>query len=276
VQKRKIYKGFVFSPEVIAEALRKISVLAEIETLDLSEIHINIGDEKWDYDAISEFYNDYRDAFEYAQLKVNYSEISFSLECYGVKCESVYTEVGISHQCREEIQSIFQVFEANLSDSTVSEADLEIPRNPPKSARKPNIFIGHGRDPQWKELKQHLQDLHGYHVQAYETGARSGHTIRDILDQMLQTSSFAILVHSAEDLMADGKYQARPNVIHETGLFQGKLGFPRVAILLEAGAEDFSNLQGIHQIRYTKGNIRETFGDVLATLRREFGANPVG
>jgi len=42
-------------------------------------------------------------------------------------------------------------------------------------------------------------------------------------------------------------------------------------VLLEEGTEDFSNLQGIHQIRYRKDNIRETFGEVLATLRREFG-----
>jgi hypothetical protein len=41
---------------------------------------------------------------------------------------------------------------------------------------------------------------------------------------------------------------------------------------LEAGAKEFSNIQGIHQIRFSKGNIREAYGDVLATLRREFDA----
>jgi hypothetical protein len=41
-------------------------------------------------------------------------------------------------------------------------------------------------------------------------------------------------------------------------------------VLLEEGAKKFSNIAGIHQIRFSKGNIRETFGDVLATLRREF------
>ena len=35
--------------------------------------------------------------------------------------------------------------------------------------------------------------------------------------------------------------------------------------------EDFSNIDGVNQIRYTKGNIKETFGDVLAVLKREFG-----
>jgi len=68
-----------------------------------------------------------------------------------------------------------------------------------------------------------------------------------------------------------GEFRARQNVVHETGLFQGKLGFSRAIVVVEEGVEVFSNLQGIDQIRYSKGNIKETFGAVLATLRREFG-----
>ena len=41
-------------------------------------------------------------------------------------------------------------------------------------------------------------------------------------------------------------------------------------MLLEDGVEEFSNIQGIEQIRFGKKNIKETFGEVLATLRREF------
>jgi predicted nucleotide-binding protein len=38
------------------------------------------------------------------------------------------------------------------------------------------------------------------------------------------------------------------NVIHEAGLFQGRLGFERAIILLEDGCEEFSNIQGYGQI----------------------------
>jgi predicted nucleotide-binding protein len=62
---------------------------------------------------------------------------------------------------------------------------------------------------------------------------------------------------------------ARENVIHETGLFQGRLKHGRAVVLLEEGATEFSNIAGIQQIRFMKNNIRETFGDVLAVLRRE-------
>ena len=76
---------------------------------------------------------------------------------------------------------------------------------------------------------------------------------------------------TGEDTMEDGTVRARQNVIHETGLFQGRLGFTKAIVLKEAGTEEFSNLHGVNQIRYSKGNIKETFGDVLAVLKREFG-----
>jgi predicted nucleotide-binding protein len=123
----------------------------------------------------------------------------------------------------------------------------------------------------WRDLKDHLQDKHGYQVEAYETGARAGHTIRDILDDLASTASLAFLVHTAEDEQADGTHRPRQNVVHETGLFQGRLGFSRAIALIKEGTEQFSNLQGIDQIRFT--NIKETFGEILAVIRREFGDN---
>ena len=78
---------------------------------------------------------------------------------------------------------------------------------------------------------------------------------------------------TGEDTQNDGTLRARQNVVHETGLFQGRLGFSRGIVLLESGAEEFSNLYGIQQIRFAKGSIRETFGDVLANIKREFESN---
>ena len=76
---------------------------------------------------------------------------------------------------------------------------------------------------------------------------------------------------TGEDKTEDGGIRARQNVVHELGLFQGKLGFTKAIVLLEDGTEEFSNIHGINQIRYGKGNIKKTFGEVLATLKREFG-----
>lgn len=138
---------------------------------------------------------------------------------------------------------------------------------PPEPDYTTRVFIGHGSSPDWRELKDHLSDKHNISIECYETGSRAGHTIRDVLEDMLGASNLAILVHTPEDELADGGYNSRPNVIHETGLFQGKLGFSRAIVLLKEGTKEFTNLSGIQQIRYS--NIRESYGDVLAWLKRE-------
>jgi predicted nucleotide-binding protein len=156
------------------------------------------------------------------------------------------------------------VFEKNLDKSALPDSTLI-------TTTSPKIFIGHGRDPQWRDLKDHLHEKHGLHVVAYEIGPRAGLSVKEVLEQMLEDSSFAVLVLTSEDLHTDGEWHARDNVIHEVGLFQGSLGFEKAIILLEDGVKEFSNILGINQVRFAKGSIRETFGEVLAVIRREFG-----
>jgi predicted nucleotide-binding protein len=170
---------------------------------------------------------------------------------------------------RQEIETVFDVFEKHAQASKLPPIErpiIAVAKAPPA------VFIGHGRNRLWRDLKDHLQDKHEIKVIAYETGARAGHSIRDILEEMVSKSSFAVLVLTGEDEQPDGLFRARQNVIHEIGLFQGRLGFSRAIMLVEEETEDFSNIHGIQYIRFSKGNIRETFGEILATLKREFGA----
>jgi len=62
---------------------------------------------------------------------------------------------------------------------------------------------------------------------------------------------------------------ARENVIHEAGLFQGRLGWRRAIVLLEDECEEFSNIVGLGQIRFSKGNIASCFEEVRRVLERE-------
>ena len=87
---------------------------------------------------------------------------------------------------------------------------------------------------------------------------------------MLNDSSIAFLVLTGEDITNYGEAYARQNVSSQIRLISGKIGFNRAIALLEDGVVEFSNIYGINQIRFSKGNIRETFGDVLATIKREF------
>ena len=177
------------------------------------------------------------------------------------------THISVGAPIRERIQAIFAIFEEHAKSSYLAEEGQES-----ASKGSPSIFVGHGSSGQWRELKDHLQDKHGYCVEAYETGARTGHAVRDILEQMMSKSTFAILIFTCDDVVGDGKYRARQNVVHETGLFQGKLGFSRAIALIEDGVEGFSNIEGIQHIKFSRGNIKEVFGEVLATIRREFKA----
>jgi predicted nucleotide-binding protein len=89
------------------------------------------------------------------------------------------------------------------------------------------------------------------------------------LSEMLDSAAIAFLVLTAEDERSDGKVQARMNVIHEVGLFQGRLGFTRAIVLLEERCEEFSNIQGLGQIRFPSGNIAAAFEQVREVMERE-------
>jgi predicted nucleotide-binding protein len=86
---------------------------------------------------------------------------------------------------------------------------------------------------------------------------------------MLDTTGVAFLVMTGEDERADGAVVARMNVVHEAGLFQGRLGFNRAIVLLEEGCEEFSNIHGLGQIRFPKGNIGAVFEKIREVLERE-------
>jgi predicted nucleotide-binding protein len=86
---------------------------------------------------------------------------------------------------------------------------------------------------------------------------------------MLDAANFAFLIMTGEDEAADGKLQARMNVVHEVGLFQGRLGFKKAIILLEEECEEFSNVHGLGQIRFPKGNIPAQFEQIRRVLERE-------
>jgi predicted nucleotide-binding protein len=86
---------------------------------------------------------------------------------------------------------------------------------------------------------------------------------------MLDGAAIAFLIMTAEDEQADGKIQARMNVVHEVGLFQGRLGFEKAIVLLEDGCKEFSNISGLGQIRFPSGNIGAVFENVRLVLERE-------
>ena len=131
------------------------------------------------------------------------------------------------------------------------------------------IFIGHGRSHVWRELKDFIEDTLKLPYEEFNRISPAGKATSDRLKEMLEESCMAFLIMTGEDEQADGSLRARDNVIHEVGLFQGKLGFERAIILLEDGCKDFSNIHGITHIPFPKGKIGTTFGEIIKVLKRE-------
>jgi hypothetical protein len=132
-----------------------------------------------------------------------------------------------------------------------------------------NIFLGHGRSPLWRELKDFIDGRLGLPVDEFNSVPVAGVTTTARLSELLDAAAFAFLIMTAEDEAADGTFRARENVIHEVGMFQGRLGFTKAIVLLEEGCTEFSNIHGLGQIRFPKQNVKAVFEDVRAVLERE-------
>jgi hypothetical protein len=131
------------------------------------------------------------------------------------------------------------------------------------------IFIGHGHSGVWRELKDFLQDRLGLKYEEFNSESAAGASTSERLEAMMKNASFAFLIMTAEDERVDGSLHARDNVIHEAGLFQGRLGFKRAIILKEEGCQGFSNIHGLTHIPFPKNRISAAFEDIRKVLERE-------
>ncbi|MYB19145.1 MAG: hypothetical protein F4Y16_09185 [Holophagales bacterium] len=275
-RRKDTYVHSVFTAVVLEEAIETVRRLAP--TLEEDDSHyitrtVTIDRSQWTYDSDAEFFA----ACRRSMHDVSYAE-EFSLyrgrdeDDLDFRFYSLVNNAGV-HIATVEVKSLKRdviaavagVFENHADAARVPEPDPE----DQEDGNEPTVFVGHGHNPAWRDLKDHLTDKHGITIEAYEIGARAGHAVRDILQSMLKSCSMALLVMTGDDEVGEHA-RTRQNVVHEAGLFQGKLGFERAIVLIEEGVESFSNIDGIETIRFEKGSIQSTFGDVVATIRREF------
>ena len=131
------------------------------------------------------------------------------------------------------------------------------------------IFVGHGRSSVWSIVQNYIEKEKGLKVVCWESEPRASRTAVEVLEEFLKQADFAVLVLTAEDETAGGEILARQNVIHEMGLFQSRLGFQRVALLVQRGVKELSNLAGLQTIEFTENKIEESFFALGKMLERE-------
>lgn len=138
----------------------------------------------------------------------------------------------------------------------------------------PVVFIGHGRSLVWREVKDFVAERLQLPWEEFNRESVAGTTNQARIDEMLNRSAFALLVMTAEDEHGDGRLHARENVVHEVGLFQGRLGSRRAIILQESTCAEFSNIHGLSTLRFPPGHVSATFEDIRRAVERE-GLLPV-
>ena len=89
------------------------------------------------------------------------------------------------------------------------------------------IFTGHGHSLVWRELQNFLQNRLHLTTDEFNSVSTAGVATSSRLEEMLYNAAFSFLILTAEDEQPDGTLRPRENVVHEAGLFQGRLGFKR-------------------------------------------------
>jgi len=135
--------------------------------------------------------------------------------------------------------------ENNQEMDNILEEDKKIHSIPEINSSSAKIFIIHGHD---NELKREVQLLltrtELQDVVLHEQPNR-GRTIIEKLIEESEGASFAIVLLSPDDELAEGTKRARQNVILELGYFLGKLGRSNVHLIKKGDVEIPSDIQGI-------------------------------
>lgn len=130
------------------------------------------------------------------------------------------------------------------------------------------MFIIHGHDElNLLRLKELLKERWGLNPVVLSGRPGAGRTLIEKFEQEAQEAVFAIALLTPGDMVAkegDEYAQARPNTVFELGWFYGRLGRPRVCILLKQGTSIHSDLDGITRVEF-----RESVSEAIEGLERE-------
>jgi hypothetical protein len=276
--RRKSFPRTRFPAAIVKTLVERWAHAAGLHDLMIgyNEIALHEGDER-SYDSLDQWLDQYRrepgactlsllsqdqsSQFWYYQDPIHGSSVNLGLP----NAEAVDALVDYL----EELAPGYPESRGAESISAISEQLMESSA----PTQRPCIFIGHGgKSTAWRVLALRLQGL-GYRVEEFSSSTRAGRSVTDVLQSMLDVAQMAFLIHTPEDEFEPGNFRARENVIHETGMFQGRLGFTKAIIVRESGAESFSNIDGLQEIRFSN-EIESVMGQIIDVLRREFGALP--
>ncbi|MGH4021326.1 MAG: PfkB family carbohydrate kinase [Pseudonocardiaceae bacterium] len=131
------------------------------------------------------------------------------------------------------------------------------------------VFLVHDENLQWRAVRRFIEvdcGLTTYEVRSADVGEDN---LAGLMREHLARCSFAVCLLSATETMADGHTRADQDIVYQAGIFQGRYGFGRVAILAEEGCHTFSNIAGLIRLSYSRGLVDSTFFELERMLHRE-------
>lgn len=121
------------------------------------------------------------------------------------------------------------------------------------------VFLIHGRSEDWRKVERFINKDLKYKTVVLQEVYRSGETIVEKLESMLEDCDCAVAIMSPDDQMASGNYRARQNVIYEMGFCSGQLQREKLIVLKERSVEMHSDLHGLVYIPYENGYIESAY-----------------
>lgn len=132
------------------------------------------------------------------------------------------------------------------------------------------VFVSHGRSTDWREVQAFIEKDVGLATLELAQEPNRGRTVMQKLEEESDRCSFAVVVMTGDDLVAEGPPRARENVMHEIGFFQGRYGLSRVCLLHEEGVSIPSNIHGLVYVPYPKGLVSAAFATLMRELSDSF------
>lgn len=133
-----------------------------------------------------------------------------------------------------------------------------------------DVFIIHGHDEMnlLRLSRTVTYDFKLNPIVLLDEAGKSAPTIQKF-EEHAQACSFAIALFTRDDTITpkigEAYWQARPNVIFETGWFVGRLGKERVLILLQEGVKIYSDFDGVNRIQF-RDDVRDEFRNIQTEL----------
>jgi predicted nucleotide-binding protein len=133
-----------------------------------------------------------------------------------------------------------------------------------------NVLIIHGKDElNTRRLSDYLREDEGVMPVVMMAQPGMSRPLTDKFEDEAAKCTLAFALFTADDFVKSGPeeyQQARPNVIYETGWFIARLGKKRTVLLLQAGAEMHTDLQGVSRIHFVS-DVREKCQEIHRELR---------